>query len=44
MFVGKPYNNDNSSSGIWSIIYNYALSDANRAAVESYLMSKWGIT
>jgi hypothetical protein len=26
------------------IIYNSALSDANRSAVESYLMSKWGIT
>jgi hypothetical protein len=26
------------------IIYNSALSDANRAAVESYLISKWGIT
>jgi len=26
------------------IVYNFALSDANRSAVESYLMSKWGIT
>jgi len=26
------------------IIYNSALSDTNRAAVESYLMTKWGIT
>jgi hypothetical protein len=26
------------------IAYDTALSDANRAAVESYLMSKWGIT
>jgi len=26
------------------IIYNSALSDADRAAVELYLMSKWGIT
>jgi hypothetical protein len=26
------------------IIYNSALSDANRSAVESYLMFKWGIT
>jgi hypothetical protein len=26
------------------IIYNAVLSDANRAAVESYLMSKWAIT
>ena len=26
------------------IIYNAALSDTDRAAVESYLMSKWGIT
>jgi len=25
-------------------LYNAALSDTNRAAVESYLMSKWGIT
>lgn len=26
------------------IVYNSALSDANRSVVESYLMSKWGIT
>jgi hypothetical protein len=26
------------------IIYNSALSDTDRAAVESYLMSKWGIS
>ena len=26
------------------VIYNSALSDVNRAAVESYLISKWGIT
>ena len=26
------------------IVYNSALSDTNRAAVESYLMTKWGIT
>ena len=26
------------------IVYNTALSDTDRAAVESYLMSKWGIT
>jgi hypothetical protein len=26
------------------IVYDSALSDANRSAVESYLMSKWGIT
>jgi hypothetical protein len=26
------------------IIYNTALSDANRSAVESYLISKWGIS
>jgi hypothetical protein len=25
------------------LVYNFALSDANRSAVESYLMAKWGI-
>ena len=26
------------------IVYNSALSDANRALVENYLIAKWGIT
>lgn len=32
--------------GLWCefIVYDTALSDTDRAAVESYLMSKWGIT
>lgn len=46
---GFKANNDGNSSyaniDIAEIImYDSALSDANRAAVESYLMSKWGIS
>lgn len=43
LYAGANYSHFNGD--IAEIIaYNIALSDTNRAAVESYLMTKWGIT
>ena len=52
LFIGARTNQIDESSALdfvqgdicEIIIYNSALSDANRSAVESYLMTKWGIT
>jgi hypothetical protein len=43
VYAGLYYNHANANIAE-IIIYDTALSDANRSAVESYLMSKWGIT
>ena len=49
--IGNSLASNGEPSSLWwdgliceIIVYNTALSDANRSAVESYLMSKWGIT
>lgn len=42
-YVGSPWGAFNGDIGE-ILIYNSALSDTDRAAVESYLMTKWGIS
>jgi hypothetical protein len=43
VYLGGPFQTANANIAE-IIVYNSALSDANRNLVESYLMSKWGIT
>jgi hypothetical protein len=43
VFLGGPYEAANANIAE-IIVYSSALSDTDRAAVESYLTSKWGIT